>query len=153
MKSSLTISGSQENCTTIYILPDENVTVENRWALLPNDNSAKYNLSATQVGIKINYIGLESGKYKFCFKASKNDEFYGVIFFKNNNDIVKIGSLVEIDSINQQELEKIYLFTSDAIKNIDRPDFGLSFIFILLLAILGLLIFRSNKSSAPEQKR
>lgn len=140
LNSKLTISGLETNCTTIYVLPDKNISIEHRWSEVKSDSPDSYDLSAKRVGVEVNYTRIKNGEYRFCFNATKNGYFYGVLFFQQKDSLIKIGSLVELDVINQKTTERIYLFTSNVIKGVDGTNIWLGFIFILLLIILIIVI-------------
>jgi hypothetical protein len=108
--------------------------------MIQSNSPGEYYLSAEDVGVSVNYTKIKNGEYKFCFNATKNGIFYGVIFFQQRGDLVKIGSLVELESKNQKTIERIYLFTSNAVKDVSGTNIWLGLIVVLLITILIIII-------------
>ena len=144
-RSSLSISGSETNCTVIYVLPDKNTIIETKWSKNQSEKIEDYNLKENNVKIGVNWTRLETGKYKICFRANKEGIFYGAIMFLSQDSLIRIGSWVEIRVEKQNTLKRI-LITGNSIGFYKETNFWLAIILILLIIIFTLVIRRFFKS-------
>jgi hypothetical protein len=140
LKTILKIKIGAENCTIIYFLPDKNTTLDNKWSNEKLSDNMTYTLSKEDVKIKINYIRLEYGKYKICFKGDKPGYFYGKIFFQPQDSLIKMGTWVELDIESENVFEKISLVTGNVIASNREYRFDLILVVILLIILLFLVL-------------
>lgn len=141
-KTTLEIKTENQNCTTVYFLPDKNTTIESRWTKERVFGSENYNLSKEQIRLKINYTRQEYGKYEICFTPSKAGYFYGVIFFQPEGSLVKMGTWIELKVESRTPIESISLITGNVIGKGNLTNIGLGLVLVLLLIVLFLIIRR-----------
>ena len=145
---SLKING-ETNCTIFYVLPDSKMSITSRWSKNYPGEADKYNLSKEQIKLKINYTRIEYGKYEVCFEPAKAGLFYGIIFFQQENSLVKMGSWINLNVTQTTPIEIISLITGNTISKINGTNIGLGLTLFLLLVVLGLIVKRAFIDKYP----
>jgi hypothetical protein len=152
-KTILEMNTNEPNCTTLWVLPDKNIEITSVWSVDGAGMREKYNLYAKDVGIRINYTRLEYGKYEFCFSGNKRGYFYGIMFFKQNDSLLKFGTWIELNVESENIFKEISLITGNAIKSQNSLPIGLGIIFVLVLIIFILIIRNMIRTSVSVKHK
>ena len=143
-KSNLNMNIGAINCTTVFVLPDKNTTIETRWSQKESYKITDYEFASNDIGLWTNWTKIEYGKYLLCFRAKQGGEFYGAIIFGIENGAIKMGSWIKLSIENPNLLKSVSLITGSVVNNDKHVEVWLGLIFLLLLIITFILIKSSN---------
>lgn len=137
----------ETNCTNVWVLPEANYSIKSKWGIDGMGDLSKYNKTKENIKLDIKYTYISDGKYEICFTPSMAGNLSGIIYFYDKDNMVEIGSWVDlkVDGINP--IERISILTGNAIKENKNvvTNVGLGLVFFVLVIVLALVIRKSFK--------
>jgi hypothetical protein len=146
----LNIEQYETNCANIWVLPKLNYSITSKWSFDGKGDLNKYHLSVEEIKLNINYSYISNGKYEFCFTPRKGGNLSGIIYFYSEEDMVEIGTWIDLTVPEKDFGEKITLLTGNVAKDIKEKSSELkneilAGSLIFLIGFLGVLIFVKRK--------
>lgn len=136
----LALDQFETKCVNIWVLPEMEYSIRSKWAFDGQGDINKYNQESKDIGMNLSHRYISDGKYELCLTPSKGGNISGIIYFYSEEDIVEIGSWIDLDikrtSIGENIQNKINLISGNAIKEGRGIDLVLGGIFASLIGIL-----------------
>jgi hypothetical protein len=146
----LNIEQYETNCANIWVLPELNYSITSKWSFDGKGNLNNYDLGVEEIKLNINHSYISEGKYEFCFTPRKGGNLSGIIYFYSEEDLVEIGTWIDLTVPEKDFGEKITLLTGNVAKDIKEKSSELkneilAGTLIFLIGFLGVLIFVKRK--------
>jgi hypothetical protein len=142
VKNTVYITQYETKCANIWVLPDDNFEISTYWSLEGKGDLTKYTMRAEEISLGISSEYISDGKYEFCFTPNKGGNWSGIIYFYSSESLVEASSWIDLNVKEINPIQKISFLTGNAIAEIRENNYDLWFMFISLLAILLLVLFR-----------
>ncbi|MEM4181820.1 MAG: hypothetical protein QXX68_01545 [Candidatus Pacearchaeota archaeon] len=135
-KQTLEMKQGETKCVNIWILPEKNYTIGSKWSFDGKGDLEKYNLTAEKIKVEIEY-NYSEGKYEFCFTPKYGGNFSGIIYFYDEENMIEIGSWVDLKVEGEKFVEKISLFAGNIIREYKKNEINTLLMICLILLIIA----------------